>query len=73
MTRSDYYRSGRAYGERVADIDARDGGGLVSETLAGAREDAANAMQDSTRAYWLGFLRSYREAVRTKIGGRWGT
>ena len=47
--------------------------GLTHDVLWAARTDVRVAWNREERAFRLGFLRGYREVVRTLRNGRWGT
>ncbi len=59
---------GRAWGERLL----HDGRAITHDALESERRATETAPKDQ-RAYHLGWLRGFREAVRTLRNGRWGT
>lgn len=59
---------GHAWGEQDREL----GLGHVSEWHRIARENALTASTHESRAFYLGYLRGYRTAVRTLLNGRWG-
>lgn len=59
---------GHAWGEQ----DVVLGLGTMSEWLRCARDDVRSASTRESRAFALGYLRGYRDAVRTNVNGRWG-
>lgn len=67
------YAHGRDDGHAYGELDLEMGLGTITSWLLTAREDVASASSRESRAYALGYLRGYREAVRT-LGrdGRWG-
>jgi hypothetical protein len=66
------YAHGLDEGYAWGETDAPMGLGTVSEYLRAAREDVNEALSHEGRAFSLGFLRGYRDAVRTLRDGRWG-
>ena len=60
----------KGYTRGAADVDLMLG--LTSEYLRAAEEDAETASTRRERAFALGYLRGYREAVRSYADGRWG-
>jgi hypothetical protein len=67
------YAHGFDEGRAWAEQDVPLGLGVITNWLIQAREDANNASARWARAYYLGYLRGYREVVRTLNNGRWGT
>lgn len=63
------FDEGHAWGEQ----DAVLGLGTVTGWLAECRESVTNARTEEARAYALGYMRGYRDAVRTYDNGRWST
>lgn len=72
MTVEEMYAHGRDDGLAYGDTDLELGVGTISEWLRAAREDVETARTRESRAFALGYLRGYREAVRTLHNGRWG-
>lgn len=68
----DAYSSGLSKGFAWGEQDVAAGLGITSNALAVAREDVDTATSRVRRAYTLGYLRGYREAVRTYVRGSWG-
>lgn len=66
------YAHGRDEGHAWGEQDVVLGLGTMSEWLRAAREDVTTASTRESRAFALGYLRGYREAVRTNVNGRWG-
>lgn len=60
---------GRAWGEQDIPL----GLGTITGWLTEARANVDTAGTREARAYYLGYLRGYRDIVRTLKGGRWGT
>lgn len=71
-TREQEYAQGCTDGAFAAGGALELGLGVTDEDLADAREAAALAQSRRDRTYWLGYLRGYRERVRTLKAGRWG-
>ena len=67
------YAHGRDEGYAWGEQDLPLGLGVVTQWLIQARADVDTAMTREARAFALGYLRGYREAVRTLKEGRWGT
>lgn len=67
------YAHGRDDGRYAGDYALELGLGVVADDLTQAREAARVALSRRDRTYWTGYLRGYREAVRTLNDGRWGT
>ncbi len=70
---SQEYAHGRDEGSMHGLQDSDGGGGICHAVIASARHDANAAHTRNERAWWLGYLRGYREAARTLRNGRWGT
>lgn len=66
------YAHGRDDGYAYGEADIPLGLGTVSEWMRCAKEDVVTAGSRESRAFALGYLRGYREAVRTLHNGRWG-
>lgn len=66
------YIHGRSEGYAWGKDDVAAGLGHTSDALRSAEQDAQTAGTRNGRAYALGYLRGYREAVRTYAHGRWG-
>jgi hypothetical protein len=64
---------GRDAGYTDGENDLATGLGLTHDVIAAARIDVSAAWDRKGRAYALGYLRGYREAVRSFKWGRWGT
>lgn len=58
------YAHGRDQGREAADYFRDNFAAGIWDRLALAQEDARNAQNARTRAYYLGWLRGYREVVR---------
>lgn len=67
------YAEGFFDGEYLGERELAEGLGNHHGELAQVQEYARNALTRETRAYELGWLRGYRESVRTLRAGRWGT
>lgn len=68
----DAYARGRDDGFAYGENDLPLGLGTISDWLRAAKEDVETAGSRESRAFALGYLRGYREAVRTLSNGRWG-
>ena len=66
------YAQGRDKGYAWGEQDVNAGLGTTSAWLHDAQDNAETASTRTGRAYALGYLRGYREAVRTYAHGRWG-
>lgn len=70
---ADEYAHGRSEGYAQGEVDMADGLGVATLRI----NDMTERMQTTTsrrlRAFMLGYLRGYREVVRTLMNGRWGT
>jgi hypothetical protein len=58
------YAAGITSGYNAGEIDRKDYPSAVSDVLAAFMVNAATAIHRESRAYYLGYLRGYREAVR---------
>jgi hypothetical protein len=68
------YAHGRTDGRYAAEyVQENDLRAVISSDLADAKGNAHASYGRDSRAYFLGWLRGYREAVRTFDNGRWGT
>jgi hypothetical protein len=67
------YAHGFDEGRAWAEQDVPLGLGTITYWLIENRENANTAATRGARAYFLGYLRGYREIVRTLNNGRWGT
>lgn len=67
------YAYGRDEGYAWGEQDLEHGLGTITHWLIEARANVQTANTRESRAYALGYLRGYREAVRTLKNGRWGT
>lgn len=68
------YLLGYELGRRRGKSDLAQGTSVHHDALAEGRESAGMAsISRSSRAFFLGWLRGYRESVRTFKWGRWGT
>lgn len=63
------FDEGQAWGE----TDRVLGLGTVTKWLGECRENYEASTSIEARAYYLGYMRGYRDAVRTLNNGRWGT
>ena len=63
------FDEGRAWGEQDMEL----GLGTITNWLIEARANLESASTRGARAYYLGYLRGYRDTVRTLHNGRWGT
>jgi hypothetical protein len=68
------YVLGYELGRRRGESDLSRGTSIHHDALAEGRENATSETNSRpTRAFLLGWLRGYRESVRTFRWGRWGT
>lgn len=67
------YVTGYEEGLRYAEQDLRDGNGTTNYWIGFFRDDIEQATTRGNRARAIGVLRGYRDAVRTQLGGRWGS
>lgn len=73
MSSTTEYNAGCAQGRRLGEYDLAQMTATHHDSLVTFRESAYTAGVRDSRAYWLGVLRGYRQAVRTQARGRWGT
>ena len=67
------YAHGRSDGCQAGELDRADGRGLITSGLLEGTGLVLSALTRPSHAYALGWLRGYRESVRTLRNGRWGT
>lgn len=71
-TLSEEYAYGQSDGYYAVEYALREGRGMTVAWHEDARESLREAETRRNRAYWLGYLRAYRDAARFWMGGRWG-
>lgn len=69
---ADMYATGYDAGRAQGDADLAQGLGITHDQLAEGRDAVAAVVSRPGRAYYLGWLRGYRAAVRTFKWGKWG-
>lgn len=67
------YAQGRARGYEQADLDIANGRNISHERIESGRCDLRGVSRPDRHAHILGWLRGYREIVRTYGTGGWGT
>jgi len=67
------YAHGRNEGYSQGESDMESGLSITTLRVNDLRERSETTRSRSIRAFSLGYLRGYREAVRTLRNGRWGT
>lgn len=68
-----FYAHGRDEGYSQGESDLESGLSVTTLRINDLRERSETTSSRNIRAFALGYLRGYREAVRTLSNGRWGT